>query len=120
MTMGRTGMFHTLTEFLEDIEGMRFDDNVKSKSINNLTSLRCEFAKYFLDTTRDDLAFIRNSYLVTDVYLVSMFNEVDNTQEKFKTLKKDSNIEDAYKEKTLYAYWSAMVSSYPTVASATI
>ena len=46
MTLGRTGI-STLNEFLEDNEDMRLNDDVKSKIINNLQYLRCEFAKYF-------------------------------------------------------------------------
>ena len=33
MTMGKTGMFLTLNEFLEDAKDVRLDDNVKSKII---------------------------------------------------------------------------------------
>ena len=42
LTIGRTGMFPTLNEFLKDTEDVRLDDSVKSKIINNLHSLRCE------------------------------------------------------------------------------
>ena len=93
---------------------MRLDDNVKSRIIDNLQSLRCEFAKYFADITRDDLAIVRNSYLV------SIFNGDDNIQKEFIFLKKDSTTENAFKEKTLFAYWLAKVSSYPRVASPAI
>ena len=114
MTMGQIGMFPTLNEFIEDAEDMRLDDDVKSQMINNLLSLRSEFAKYFPDTTRDDLVFVRNSYLV------NMFSRNDATQEEFIALKNDSTAEDAFKEKSLPAYWSAMLASYPRVASTAI
>ena len=45
--------------------------------------------------------FVKNSYLVADADLVNMFNGYDNTQEEFISLKKDSTMEDAFKEKTL-------------------
>jgi len=66
MTTSRTGMFPTLNELLEDTEDVRLNDNIKSKIINNLYSLRGEFANYFPDIARDDSAFVRNPYLVAD------------------------------------------------------
>ena len=39
MTMVRTGIFHTLNQFLEDTENVRVDDNVKLKIINSLQPL---------------------------------------------------------------------------------
>ena len=90
MTMGQMGMFLTLNEFIEDAEDMRLDDDVKLQIINNLLSLRSEFAKYFLDTTRDDLVFVRNPYLVSDSDVVNMFSGNDATQEEFIALKNDS------------------------------
>ena len=120
MTMGRMEMFPTLNEFLEDAEDIQLHDDFKSKIINSLTSLRSEFAKYFLDTTKDYLAFVRNPYLVLDSNVVNMFNGNDSTQEEFIALKNDSTAEDALKEKTLPAFWSAMLASYPRVASAEI
>ena len=91
MKMRKTGMFSILNEFLEDTEDIRLDGNVKSKIIiDNLYSLRSEFAKCFPDITRDDLTFVRNLCLVTvaDAGLVSMFNGDDSTQEEFISLKK--------------------------------
>ena len=88
MTMGQMGMFPTLNEFIEDAEDMRLDDDVKSQIINNLLSLRSEFAKYFPDTTRDDLVFVRNPYLVSDTDVVNMFSGNDATQEEFITRNK--------------------------------
>ena len=49
-----------------------------------------------------------------------MFNGDDSTEEEFISQKNDSTAEDAFKEKTLPAYWSAMLSSYPKVASRAI
>ena len=111
MTMGQMGMFPTLNEFIEDAEDMRLDDDVESQIINNLLSLRSEFAKYFSDTTRDDLVFVRNPCLVSDV--VNMFSGNDATPEEFIALKNYSTAEDAFKEKSLPAYLSAMLASYP-------
>ena len=101
-------MFPTLNEFIEDTEDMRLDGDVKLKIINNLQSLRSEFTKYFPETTRDDLVFVRNPYLVPNSEVVNMFNGDVSTQEEFIALKNDSTAEDAFKEKSLPAYWSAM------------
>ena len=60
MTIGQVGIFPTLNELIKDTEGMRLDNDVKFKIINNLISLRSEFTKYFPDTARNDLAFGRN------------------------------------------------------------
>ena len=120
MTMGEMAMFPTLNEFIEDAEDMRIDDDIKSQIINNLLSLRSEFAKYFPDTTRDDLVFVRNPYLVSDSDVVNMFSGNDATQEEFIAPKNNSTAEDAFKEKYLPAYWSAMLASYPRVASIAI
>ena len=87
MTMGQMGMFPTLNEFIEDAEDMRLDDDVKSQIVNNLLSLLSEFARYFPDTTRDDLVFVRNPCLVSDSDVVNMFSGNDATQEKFIALK---------------------------------
>ena len=118
MTMGQMGMFPILNEFIEDAEDMRLDDDVESQIINNLLSLRSEFAKYFSDTTRDDLVFVGNPCLVSDV--VNMFSGNDATLEEFIALKNYSTAEDAFNEKSLPAYWSAMLASYPRVASTAI
>ena len=120
MTKGQLGMFPTLNEFIEDTEDMRLDGDVKLKIINNLQSLCSEFTKYFPETTRDDLVFVRNPYLVPNSEVVNMFNGDVSTQEEFIALKNDSTAEDAFKEKSLPAYWSAMVDSYPRAASAAI
>ena len=114
------GMFPTLNEFTENAEDMRLDDDVKSQIISNLLSLRSEFAKCFPDTTRDDLVFVRNPYLDSDSEVVNMFSENDATPEEFIALKNDSTAEDAFKKKSLPAYWSAMLASYPSVASTAI
>ena len=66
MTIGQMGMFPTLNELIKDTEGMRLDNDVKCKIINNLISLRSEFTKYFPDAARNNSAFGRNSYLVSD------------------------------------------------------
>ena len=118
--MGQMGMFPTLNEFIEDAEDMRLDDDVKSQIVNNLLSLLSEFAKYFPNTTRDDLVFVRNPYLVSDSDVVNMFSGNDATQEEFIALKNDATAEDAFKEKSLPAHWSAMLASYPRVASIAI
>ena len=68
MTIGKTGMFPTLNQFLDNTEDVRLDDNLKTKVINNFQSACCEFAKYF----SDDLAFVANPYLVADIDFVSM------------------------------------------------
>ena len=120
MTKGQLGMFPTLNEFIEDTEDMRLDGDVKLKIINNLQSLCSEFTKYFPETTRDDLVFVRNPYLVPNSEVVNMFNGDVSTQEEFIALKNDSTAEDAFKEKSLPAYWSAMVDLYPRAASAAI
>jgi len=120
MTKGQLGMFPTLNEFIEDTEDMRLDGDVKLKIINNLQSLRSEFTKYFPETTRDDLVFVRNPYLVPNSEVVNMFNGDVSTQEEFIALKNYSTAEDAFKEKSLSANWSAMVDSHPRVTSAAI
>ena len=120
MTMGQMGMFPTLNEFIENAEDMRLDYDVKSQIINNIVSLRSEFANYFPDTTRDNLEFVKNPYLVSDSDVVNMFSGNDATQEEFIALKNDSAAEDAFKEKSLPAYWSAMLASNPIVASTAI
>ena len=62
---------------------------------------------------------VRNPHLVPNSEVVNMFNGDISTQEKFIALKNDSTAEDAFKEKS-FAYWSAMVDSYPRAASAAI
>ena len=94
----KLGMFPTLNELIEDTEVMRLDDDVKLKIINNLQCLRSEFTKYFPETTRDDLVFVRNPYLVPNWEVVNMFNGDVSTQEEFIALKNDSTAEDAFKE----------------------
>ena len=42
------------------------------------------------------------------------------TQEEFIAVKNDSTAEDAFKEMSLLAYWSAMIASYSRVASPAI
>ena len=49
-----------------------------------------------------------------------MFSRNNAIQEEFIALKNDSTAEDAFKEMSLSAYWSAMVASYSGVASTTI
>ena len=93
MTMGQMGMFPTLNEFIEDVEDMQLDDDIKSQIINNLLSVHSEFAKYFPDATRDDLVFVRNPYLVSDSDVVNMFSGNDATQEEFIASKNDSTAE---------------------------
>ena len=65
MTMGQMGMFPTLNELIEDTEDMQLDNDVKSKLIHNLISLRSKFTKYSPDATRDDLVFVKNLYPVS-------------------------------------------------------
>ena len=77
-------------------------------------------AKIFIRLLIDDLAFVRNLYLIADADLVSMFNGDDITQEELIALKSDSITEDVFKEKTLSAYWSAIVPCYPRVSNAAI
>ena len=60
-------MFYTLSEFLENTEHVLHDDNIKSKTINELQFIRCELAKQFPNISRDDLAFVRHTYLVVVV-----------------------------------------------------
>ena len=105
MSIGKMGRFPTLNELIEDTENMRLNYDVKSNIINNLIFLHTEFTKYFPDTTtRDDLRFVRNLYLVSDSDVINMFNGNDSTQEKFITLKNDSTSEDVFKVKTLPAF----------------
>ena len=121
MSIDKMEMFPTLNELFEDTENMRLHYDVKSNIINNLISLRSEFAKYFPDTTtRDDLRSVRNPYLVSDSDVIKMLNGNDSTQEEFITVKNDSTSEDVFKVKTLPAYWSDMLTWYPRVASAAI
>ena len=63
---------------------------------------------------------LTNPYLIGDTDFVSMFSGDDNTSEEFIALKNYSTTEDAHKNKTLSAYWSAMVHSYPRITSALI
>ena len=50
---------------------------------------RCELAKHFPNISIDNLAFVRNPYLVAGTDLVSILNGVDNNQDEFITLKND-------------------------------
>ena len=55
-------MFPVLIEFVEDHEN-GLSGNIKSDITIHLQSLRQEFAKYFPDTTREELAFVRNQMI---------------------------------------------------------
>ena len=80
ISIGKMGMFPTLNDLIEDTENMWLNYDVKSNIINNLLSLLSEFTKYFQDpTTRDDLRFVRNPYLVSDSDVINMFNGNDST-----------------------------------------
>ncbi|XP_076816888.1 zinc finger BED domain-containing protein 5-like [Clavelina lepadiformis] len=98
MTKGKTGMFPARTCGSMIMSNRRL-------SINNLQSLRSDFAGYFPNITRDDLAFVRNPNLIADADLASMFNGDDNTQEEFIALTNDSTTKDVFKEKNLSTYW---------------
>ena len=78
MTTSRTEIFHPLNEFLDDTDNVQYDDNDKDY-IGKLQLLCCELAKHFPDISRDDLACVRNPYLVASTDLVSIVNgDVDN------------------------------------------
>ena len=78
MTTSRPEMFYTLNEYLEDTEDVRYDDNIKSKIIDQLQFVCSELAKYFHNISRDHLAFVRNPYLVARTDFISIFNGDDN------------------------------------------
>ena len=56
--------------------------------------------------------------MVVGTDLISTFNGDDNNQDLFIALKNYSTTEGVFKEKTLSAYWSAMVFSYLRVTNA--
>ena len=82
MTTSKTEMFCTPIEFLEDTEDVQYDDNDKDY-IGKLQLLRFELAKHFPDISRDDLACVRNPYLIVGTDLFSIFNRHDNNQDLF-------------------------------------
>ena len=84
-----------------------------TKIIDELQFPRCELAKHFHNISRDDLAFVRNPYLVAGTDLINIFNGDDDNQYEFIAPKMIH-----LQKKILSAYWSAMVFSYPRVASA--
>ena len=65
------------------------------------------------------LVFVRNP-LVADSDVVNVFSGNDATPEEFIALKNDSTAENAFKERSLPAYWSAMIASYSRVISTAI
>ena len=66
-----------------------------------------------------NLAFVRNP-LVADSDVVNVFSGNDATPEEFIALKNDSTAENAFKEMSLPAYWSAMVALHSKVTSTAI
>ena len=60
-----------------------------TKLIDKLQLLCCEMAKHFPNISKDDLAFVRNPYLVARTDLISIFNEDDNNQDEFIAIKND-------------------------------
>ena len=81
--MGNIGIFSILNEFLEETDDMYLDDNTKLQIISHLYYLHKEFLKYFPDVDRDDLAYIRNPFVVAAEDAVNMFDGNHDTQEKF-------------------------------------
>ena len=55
--------------------------------------------------------------MVADEDVVTMFDNNDDTQEKFITLKMDSTAKDVFKDKTLLKFWIDIAFSYPKVAN---
>ena len=75
--------------------------------------------KHFFMGREMYLVFVRNPF-VADSDVVTAFNGNDATSEEFIALKNASTAEDAFKEMSLLAYWSAMAASYSKVASTAI
>ena len=65
------------------------------------------------------LVFVRNPF-VADSDVINVLSRNDTTQEEFIAQKNDSTAKDAFKEKSLPAYWSAMVAFYSRVISTAI
>ena len=82
-------MFYNLNVFFEDTEGVRHDDNIKSKIVDELQFLRCELAKHFPNISRDDLSFVSNPYLVARTHHITVFNENGNNQDEFMAIEND-------------------------------
>ena len=82
MTASRTKIFHPLNEFFL-MTRRTCSMMTMTMIIDKLQLLRCELAKHFPDISRDDLACVRNTYLVASTDLVSIFNGVVDNPDKF-------------------------------------
>ena len=78
--MCNIGIFSILNEFLEETDDIYLDDNTKLQIISHLYYLHKEFLKYFSDVDSNDLAYIRNPFVVAVEDAVNMFNGNDDTQ----------------------------------------
>ena len=82
------------------------------KSLNICQSLEDKFQRYFpeVDTTKDDLTFVRDPF-TAEFYTVPLdFQEILQ-------LKNDLLVKDLCKHSTLEKFWSGMLSAYPDVSS---
>ena len=120
MALSKTSMFPVMNELLEDNDELKLDENIRMQISENLKSLSENFAKYFPGISSKDLAFVRNPFLVPDTDIINMFNDIDELQEQFIELQKDSTALDIFTEKSLSSFWSEMLAMYPQVAKAAL
>ena len=77
-------------------------------------------SKFFPGILSKDLAFVRNPFLVPDTDIINMSNDIDELQEQFIELQKDSTALDIFTEKSLSSFTSEMLAMYPQVAKAAL
>ena len=82
-------------------------DHIKNGILEHLLALESEFERYFLETTGEDLGFVRNPFK----YLVEKL--ADECQDEFLELINNSTARQEYEEKLLPQFWVVMKDSYP-------
>ena len=82
-------------------------DHIKNGILEHLLALESEFERYFLETTDEDLGFVRNPFK----YLVEKL--ADECQDEFLELINNSTARQEYEEKLLPQFWVVMKDSYP-------
>ena len=113
--MNNVAMFEELSSALKvDEEEHVLPDLEKELILQHLVELESEFIRYFPDIDDDELALIRNPFILP------VEKVPDDFQDEFLELKADSCARDLFNEKSITEFWPLMCSSYPKVAKKAI
>ena len=109
--MNNVAMFEELSSALKvDEEEHVLPDLEKELILQHLVELESEFIRYFPDIDDDELALVRNPFILP------VEKVPDDFQDEFLELKADSCARDLFNEKSITEFWPLMCSSYPKVA----